>query len=62
LANTRANGYVLINIIFAQRLSHFLSSPIRTLPLLITVGGFNGQSRQSVSQYIVLYLHINGRK
>ena len=62
LADTGANGYVLINTTFAQRLSHFLSSPIRTLPLPITVGGFDGRSRQSASQYIVLHLHIDGRK
>jgi len=53
---------MLINIIFAQRLSHFLSSPVLTLPSPIAVRGFDGQSRQSATQYIVLHLHIDGHK
>jgi hypothetical protein len=56
LINTRANDYVLINIKFAQRLSRFLSTLIHTLPTLITVRGFNRQSRQTINHYIILYL------
>jgi len=53
---------MLINIKFAQRLSRFLSTLIYTLSILITVRGFNRQSRQTVNRYIILYLRVDGRK
>jgi hypothetical protein len=53
---------VFINIKFAQRLSRFLSTLIHTLLTLITVCGFNRQSRQTVNRYIILYLRVDGRK
>ena len=53
---------MLINTKFAQRLSRFLSTPIHTLLTLITVRGFDGQSRQAINRYIVLYLRVDGRK
>jgi len=62
LADTGANAFVLINTQYAQRLARFFSLPLRTLPTPITVQGFDGQGRQDAIQYIVLYLHVNGRK
>jgi predicted aspartyl protease len=62
LADTGANGYVLISTKFAQRLSRFFPLPIYTLPTPIAVRGFDGQSHQSANQYIVLHLHVDGRK
>ena len=53
---------MLINIKFAQRLSRFLSTLIHTLLILITVRGFDGQSRQAINRYIILYLRVDGRK
>jgi len=53
---------VLINIKFAQQLSRFLSTLIHTLPTLITVRGFDRQSRQAANRYIILYLRVDGRK
>ena len=53
---------MLINIKFAQRLSRFFSILIHTLLTLITVRGFNRQSRQAVNRYIVLYLRVDGYK
>jgi len=53
---------VLINTKFAQRLSRFFSTLIHTLLTLITVRGFDGQSRQVVNRYIILYLRVDGRK
>ena len=35
---------------------------IHTLPNPIAVRGFDGESRQDATQYIILYLHIDGRK
>ena len=62
LADTGANGYVIINTILARQLSHFLSSPILTLPSPIAVRGFDGHSLQSATQYIVFHLHVDSRK
>jgi len=62
LADTGANAFVLINTQYAQRLARFFSLPLRTLPTPITVQGFDGQGRQDATQYIVLHLHVNGRK
>jgi hypothetical protein len=53
---------VLISTKFAQRLSRFFPLPIYTLPTPIAVRGFDGQSHQSANQYIVLHLHVDGRK
>jgi len=53
---------MLINIKFAQRLSRFLFTLIHTLFILITVRGFDGQSRQAINRYIILYLRVDGRK
>jgi hypothetical protein len=49
LADTRVNSYVLINIKVARRLFYFLSLLIHNLPTLITVRGFNRQSRQAIN-------------
>ena len=62
LADTGANGYVLISTKYAQRLARFFPLPIRTLPTPIPVRGFDGQSHQAASRYIVLHLHVDGRK
>lgn len=62
LADTGANGYVLISTKFAKRISRFFPLPIHTLPSPIAVRGFDGQSHQSANHYIVLHLHVDGRK
>jgi len=53
---------MFINIKFAQRLSRFLFTLIHTLFTLIIVRGFDGQSRQVINRYIILYLRVDGRK
>ena len=62
LADTGANAYILISIKFAQQLSCFFPLPIYTLPTPIAVCGFDGESNQDTTQYIVLYLYIDGCK
>jgi predicted aspartyl protease len=62
LADTGANGYVLISTKYAQRLARFFPLTIHTLPTPIAVRGFDGQSHQAANQYVVLHLHIDGRK
>ena len=53
---------MLINIKFAQRLSRFFFTLIYTLFTLITIRGFNRQSRQTINRYIILYLQVDRRK
>jgi predicted aspartyl protease len=62
LADTGANGYVLINTKYAQRLARWFPLTIHTLPTPIPVRGFDGQSHQAANRYVVLHLHIDGRK
>jgi hypothetical protein len=44
LADTGANGYVLISTKYAQRLARFFPLPIYTLLTPFAVRSFNGQS------------------
>jgi hypothetical protein len=62
LADTGANAYILISTKFAQQLSCFFPLPIYTLPTPIAVRGFDGESNQDATQYIVLHLHIDSCK
>jgi hypothetical protein len=62
LINIEVNDYIFINIKFVQRLFRFFSTLIYTLLILIIVRGFDGQSRQVINRYIILYLRVDGRK
>ncbi|ELR09245.1 hypothetical protein GMDG_08683 [Pseudogymnoascus destructans 20631-21] len=62
LADTGANGYLVINKPFAIRLSKALQSPIRKLPYSVPIRGFQRKIQGHVSEYIRLHLTVEGRR
>jgi predicted aspartyl protease len=62
LADTGANGYLVIDKPFAIRLSKALQSPIRKLPYSVPVRGYQRNIQSNVSEYIRLHLTVEGRR
>jgi hypothetical protein len=62
LADTGANGYLVINKPFAKRLSKALQSPIRKLPYSVPIRGYQQNIQSHVSEYIRLHLTVEGRR
>ena len=61
LADSGANAYTLLDTACAQKLSLFLNQPVQPLPSLIPVRGFNRRSAKPITDFLRVYLRVDGR-
>src|SRR6267154_3948681 len=62
LANLGVNTFTLINIKCAIKLADFLNAPLKELPKLIPIRGYNGRIGPPITTILRIYLRINGRR
>ena len=62
LCNTRANGFLFINIELTTLLIRYYSAYSKPLPHVILVTGYNGQGYSKITYYIRLILQIDNRR
>jgi len=62
LANSGANAFALIDTQCAVKLANFLNIPIKELPKLIPIRGYNGRIEPPITTILRIYLRVNGRR
>jgi predicted aspartyl protease len=62
LADTGANGYLFLSRSLANQLVKSLGLSYYTLPHPLQVTGYDGKSSTRITQYLRLYLTIDGRR
>jgi len=62
LANSRANAFALIDTQCAVKLADFLNAPLKELPKLIPIRGYNGRIGPPITTILRIYLRVNGRR
>jgi len=62
LANSRVNTFALIDTQYAVKLADFLNAPIKELPKLIPIRGYNGRIGPPITTILRIYLCVNGRR
>ena len=56
LSNTRANGFLFINLELTTLLIHHYGVCLKPLPYVILVTGYNGKSNSRITHYVCLTL------
>jgi hypothetical protein len=62
LGDTGANGFLFINSELATLLIRYCGARSKPLPCAISVTGYNGQGKSSISHYVRLTLQIDNRR
>jgi hypothetical protein len=62
LADSRANGFVFIDILCAIDLAKFLSIKAQRLSQAISVKGYNRKNRSAITYVLQLYLTIDRQR
>ena len=62
LANSKVNTFTLIDTQYAVKLANFLNTPIKELPKLIPIRGYNRRIGPPITTILWIYLHINRRR
>jgi len=62
LANSKVNAFALIDTQCAVKLANFLNAPIKELPKLIPIRGYNGRIGLPITTILRIYLCIDGRR
>ncbi len=59
LADSRANGFVFINTLYAINIAKFLNLKAQRLPQAINVKGYNGKVGNAITYILRLYLTVD---
>jgi hypothetical protein len=62
LANSRVNTFTLIDTQYTIKLANFLNAPIKKLPKLIPIRGYNRRIGLLITTILQIHLRINGRR
>ena len=62
MANSKANAFTLIDTQYTVRLANFLNAPLKELPKLIPIHGYNRQIKPPITTILRIYLYVDGQR
>jgi hypothetical protein len=62
LVDTRANGFVFINTLFAYDIAKLLGLKAQRLPYTIGTKGYDGKAGERITHYLRLHITVDGRR